>query len=115
MRFLDYFSDEQNATVVIKGKVNSGSYESDGTPVYTTTERFNGKGWFWLASANERYAFSRLGNESTHWLALPPNEVTNTITESDIATVNGNDYRMYIGEDILGLTDVEIYTVKRVD
>lgn len=115
MEYLDYFKSEQNATVVINGKDIPTTFSPDGTPIYPDIEKFNGKGWFWLISATERYAFSRLGNESTHWLAIKPSEIIEPIESSDIATINNKNYRMFIGEDILQLGDVNLYTVKRIE
>ena len=113
MAWLDAFSEEMNKTIVVKGVGNITGSGTDGQPTYASDiTKFSGLGAFWKLTASEIFAYDRIGNPSTHQVVIDPVAITGTINPADVATINGEDYDIFVPDDILDLSDVFRFTVR---
>ena len=113
MSWLDDFADETNKTIVVTGKGNITGSGTDGQPTYTSDiTKFSGLGAFWKLTASEIFAYDRIGNPSTHQVIIDPAAITGTINPADVATINNEDYDIFVPDDILDLSDVFRFTVR---
>jgi len=113
MAWTDDFTDEMNTTITIYGKGAITGKGADGQPTYATdVTKYSGVCAFYQLSANEVYAYDRIGNPSTHGVIIDPAKITATINPSDWAVINGETYDIFTPTDVLQLGDVTSFTVR---
>ena len=113
MGWMDNFSNEMNTTIKISGRGAITGKGTDGQPTYGTgVTKFSGKCAFWQLSANEIFAYDRIGNPSTHKVLIDPAQITTAITPQDTALINGKTYDIFPSEDIMQMGDVTQLTVR---
>ena len=113
--FIDSFRDLSNCTIIIQRNGDILSIGPDGTPVYgPPIDIYNGDAIMWQLTSTERYEMSKINNPSTHRIVLFPDLITQDIQASDTVIVDGEDYRLYPGEDVLD-QGVHVYTVAMRD
>lgn len=113
MAWLNAFTEEMNTTIVISGRGDPTGQGADGQLTYATgITKFSGLCAFWQLSANEIFAYDRIGNPSTHKVLIPPDDILVALEPFDTAVISGETYDVFVTDDILQMGDVAQFTVR---
>ena len=111
MKFLDCFVDEMNTSISITGEGVITGVSPDGTPAHSVVTKYSDYGAMWLLSSSEKYECSKLGYPATHNIVLYPEKELIEIVAGDTATISGEQYVIYPGENPFKLNDILIFKI----
>lgn len=113
MAWMDGFTEEMNTTIVISGRGDPTGQGADGQLTYATgITKYTGFCAFWRLSANEIFAYDRIGNPSTHRVLIPPGDILIDLEPTDTALINTETYDIFVPDDLLQLGEVTDFTVR---
>jgi len=113
MAWLDAFTEEFNTSIVISGRGDPTGQGADGQLTYATgITKYTGLCAFWQLSANEIFAYDRIGNPSTHKVVILPDDILFALAPFDTAVIDSKTYDMYVPDDVIQSGDVTQFTVR---